>query len=116
MLIMVFPLTVFAEGEPATVVTAFHDFYPNTTTLNSVASNGLAQAGRGSVTFYEDGETTATDTVTTRFYTNHGSGTPKSWIWLTVTSSDSNVVTATAVSDGQNLKVTFTEMCIRDSG
>lgn len=108
MLVMVFPLTVFAEGEPATVVTAFHDFYPNTTTLNSVASNGLAQAGRGSVTFYEDGETTATDTVTTRFYTNHGSGTPKSWIWLTVTSSDSNSVTATAVSDGQNLKVTFT--------
>ena len=88
-------------------MTAFNSFYPNTSTTNSVATNGLAQPGRGSVTFYEGGETTAVDTVTTRFYTNHGSGDPKGWIWLTVNSSNPNVATATAVSEGQNLKVTF---------
>lgn len=32
---------------------------------------------------------------------------PKGWIWLTVNSSNPNVATATAVSEGQNLKVTF---------
>ena len=107
LLVVAFPMSAMAEGDAATVVTAFNSFYPNTSTTNSVATNGLAQPGRGSVTFYEGGETTAVDTVTTRFYTNHGSGDPKGWIWLTVNSSNPNVATATAVSEGQNLKVTF---------
>ena len=90
--------------------TAYSEYYPNTTSYN-VVSGGWAETGYGEVVL--NAETpTAKDYAYTKYYGPHYLGAPKGFTWITVSSSDPDVMTATAVTgtDSQGrtcLVVTF---------
>lgn len=109
-LTMLFPATVFAAGDAGVTKTAYSEYYPNTTSYN-VVSGGWAETGYGEVVL--NAETpTAKDYAYTKYYGPHYLGAPKGFTWITVSSSDPDVMTATAVTgtDSQGrtcLVVTF---------
>lgn len=109
-LTMLFPATVFAAGDAGVTKTAYSEYYPNTTSYN-VVSGGWAETGYGEVVL--NAETpTAKDYAYTKYYGSHYLGAPKGFTWITVSSSDPDVMTATAVTgtDSQGrtcLVVTF---------
>lgn len=91
------PTSAFAANEGCGVTkTAFNQFYPNTDTYNVVDGN-WAETGYGTV-ILSDEVTTATDYALTWYYGNHYLGWPKGFEWLTVSSSNPAVATATVAS------------------
>ena len=96
------PVAAFAADGAGVTTTAYSQFYPNTNTYNSVATNGLAQNGYGTVVLTGD-VTTATDLVYTKYYTNHGHGSPKGFTWMLVEQNTNPDVATATVSQGTTI-------------